>query len=211
MIMNDKAQIDPRLREDDRKKNKDEINVGILAFHGDIEEHEEAIASLGHSSIRLKYLEDLDDLTHLIFPGGESTVISKFLDKTGMGKAIQKRVREKTLQVYGTCAGAILLANEVETQYPVSNLGLIEAKISRNAYGSQIHSFETELDFLPNKQKFDAIFIRAPKILSHSNKAKVVCELSGEPMMLEQENVLISTFHPELIRPAVIHEYFLSK
>ncbi len=191
--------------------NKDKINVGILAFHGDIEEHEEAIASLGFSSIRLKYLEDLDNLTHLILPGGESTTISKFLDKTGIGKAIQKRAKEKTLQIYGTCAGAILLAKEVETQYPVSNLGLIDAKISRNAYGSQIHSFETELNFKPTKQNFEAIFIRAPKIISHSDKIDVLCEHQEEAMILEQDNVLISTFHPELIRPAIIHEYFLSK
>ena len=187
------------------------IKIGILAFHGDIEEHEEAIASLGFSSIRLKYLEDLENLTHLIFPGGESTVISKFLNKTGMDKAIQKRVKAKTLQIYGTCAGAILLANEVETQYPVNNLGLIDCKISRNAYGSQIHSFETELNFTPTNQKFEAIFIRAPKIISHSDDIKVLCEYKEKPMMLEQDNVLISTFHPELIRPAIIHKYFLSK
>ena len=191
--------------------NKDNIKIGILAFHGDIEEHEEAVASLGYSSIRLKYLEDLDSLTHLIFPGGESTVISKFLKKTGLDKAIQKRVKEKTLQVYGTCAGAILLASEVETQYPVNNLKLIDAKVSRNAYGSQMHSFETELEFKPTNQKFEAVFIRAPKIISHSKKVQVICEHDQKPMMLEQDNVLISTFHPELIRPAVIHEYFLSK
>jgi len=190
---------------------KHNIKIGILAFHGDIEEHEEAVTSLGFSSIRLKYLEDLENLTHLIFPGGESTTISKFLDKTGLGKAIQKRVKEKTLQVYGTCAGAILLAKEVETQYPVSNLGLIDIKVSRNAYGSQIHSFETELNFKPTKQNFKAIFIRAPKIISHSKNINVLCEHKKKPMMLEQNHVLISTFHPELIRPAIIHEYFLNK
>ncbi len=191
--------------------NKKNIIIGILAFHGDIEEHEEAIASLGFSSVRLKYLKDLDNLTHLIVPGGESTVISKFLDKTKLGKAIQKRVQEKTLQIYGTCAGAILLANEVETKYHINNLKLIDAKITRNAYGSQIHSFETELNFLPTNQKFKAVFIRAPKIISHSEKAKVLCEYKKEPVAIEQDNVLISTFHPEIIRTAIIHKYFLSK
>lgn len=190
---------------------RNNLNIGILAFHGDIEEHETAIKSLGETSKRIKYLEDLEKLTHLIIPGGESTVISKFLQKTGIGKKIQENVQNKTLQIYGTCAGAILLANEIESNHPVHNLKLIETKLSRNAYGSQMHSFETELFFKPTQTSFQAIFIRAPKVVAFSKNVKVLCTYQNEPVLLEQENVIISTFHPELIRPAVIHQYFLNK
>lgn len=195
----------------DSRLRKNDISIGILAFQGDIEEHEDALKSLGYSSLRIKSKADLENITHLIIPGGESTVISKFLHWTGLDEEIKTRAQNKTLQIYGTCAGAILLATEVESNYPIHNLGLIEAKLSRNAYGSQINSFEAELEFKPTNQILKAIFIRAPKIISHSNKTKVLCQYNTEVMMLEQENILISTFHPELIRPAIIHEYFLNK
>lgn len=208
--MNNKVQKDPRVSPR-LTSRKDDKNIGILAFHGDIEEHQAAITSLGYTSKRIKYWEDLENLTHLIIPGGESTVVTKFFEKTDIDKEIIKRVKNKTLQVYGTCAGAILLANKVSSPVPIRNLGLIEATLSRNAYGSQIHSFETILEFAPTQEHFEAIFIRAPKIISFTDKVKVLCKHQNEPVMLEQENVLISTFHPELIRPAIIHQYFLNK
>ena len=190
---------------------KTQIKIGILGFQGDIEEHEAAIASLGHTNSRVKTLQDLENVSHLIIPGGESTVISKFLIKTKLDKAIQKKAQNKTLKIFGTCAGAIILAKEVDSPKPINNLKLIDAKLSRNAYGSQIHSFETKLNFLPTQTKFNAVFIRAPKIISRGHQTKVLVKHQDEIVMLQQDNIFISTFHPELIRPASIHKYFCKK
>ncbi len=193
------------------KHNSQLTTVGLLAFQGDVEEHESAILSLGYKTKWIRTKEELKDVTHLIIPGGESTTVGKFLYKTGVGEEIQKRVKNNTLQVYGTCAGAILLSKEVETKISVNNLKLIDIKISRNAYGAQIHSFSTKLEFIPQKKMFEAVFIRAPRIISYGKSVKVLCKYKDEAVAVEQGNVLVSTFHPELIRPAFIHEYFLNK
>jgi len=186
--------------------------IGILAFQGDFLEHQKAIESLGQKAILVRTLEDLAKIDYLIIPGGESTVIGKFLLETRLDKQIQKRVLQKELFVYGTCAGAILLCSEVISQRPINNLGLIHAKISRNSYGSQIDSFSQKIKFEANNQNFEAIFIRAPRILEfNEQKVKVLARFKNEILMLEEENVLISTFHPELVRPALIHQYFLGK
>ena len=187
--------------------------IGILAFQGDFLEHKEAVESLGKKTILVKSLKDLENINYLILPGGESTVIGKFLLETKLDKQICKRVLDKKdLVVYGTCAGAILLCKEVISDKPINNLGIIEAKISRNSYGSQINSFRQQIEFVPTKQEFEAIFIRAPRILDfNSKKVQVLAKYKQEILMLRQENVLISTFHPELIRPALIHDYFLNK
>lgn len=188
---------------------------GILSFQGDIDEHQAAFASLGYESIRVKTKEDLDRVSHLVLPGGESTTIGKLLNRTGLDKEIVKRVKSKTLTVYGTCAGAILLAKQVDSQIPVHNLGLLDVHISRNAYGSQIASFTEKLEFKPTQKPFQATFIRAPKILSYGHDLEVLVEKPGldpDPAcMLRKDNVIISTFHPEYARPAVVHEWFLSK
>lgn len=191
------------------------IVVGILGLQGDIQEHEAAVRSLGLEPGRVRTPKDLARVTHLILPGGESTTIGKLLRMTELDEAIKARVEERTLQVYGTCAGAILLAKGVDSPKPVNNLGLIDVKIERNAYGSQIDSFSKTLIFEPTGREFEATFIRAPRVVEVGGvfqKATFTlvrdCDV---PVMLEQGNVLISTFHPELTRPAIVHKYFLSK
>lgn len=188
-----------------------ECKVGILAFQGDFYEHQEALSSLGVSSVFVKSLENLENLTHLILPGGESTVIAKFLESTGLGKEIQKRGKEQSLQIYGSCAGSILLANRVESKVPLSTLELIDVKVSRNAYGSQIHSFEADSELISTQEKFKAVFIRAPKILEIAQNVQVLAKYEGEIIAAEKDNIMISTFHPELICPVIFHKYFLQK
>jgi 5'-phosphate synthase pdxT subunit len=195
--------------------NKAKIRPGILSFQGDIDEHQTAFTSLGYDAVRVKTKESLDSVTHLVMPGGESTTIGKLLKRTGLDNEITQRVKAKTLTVFGTCAGAILLAKQVDSPTPINNLGLIDIYISRNAYGSQIASFTEKLHFGPTQTLFEATFIRAPKIISYADSLEVLVEKSGldpDPAcMLRQDNVIISAFHPEYTRPAIVHEWFLTQ
>jgi pyridoxal 5'-phosphate synthase pdxT subunit len=187
--------------------------IGILAFQGDFFEHQRAVESLGQKAILVNQIKDLNKVDYLIIPGGESTVIGKFLLETKLGENIKNRVKiQKDLFVYGSCAGAILLCKKVISKQKINNLDLIEATISRNSYGSQINSFEQSLEFLPQKKYFRGIFIRAPKITYFNpKKTEILVNSQDQVFMLKQNSILISTFHPELIRPALIHEYFLNK
>ncbi|MBI5135517.1 pyridoxal 5'-phosphate synthase glutaminase subunit PdxT [Candidatus Uhrbacteria bacterium] len=183
---------------------------GILAFQGDVAEHEHALARLGTTSLRVTDRAQLDALTHLIIPGGESTVITAFLNESGLGVTIQERVRANTLAVMGTCAGAIALASEVGSPKPIDSLKLIDIAISRNAYGSQIYSFEEDVVFTPTGEQIRAVFIRAPKIVTVGDGVAVLANLRGGPILAQQGNVLVSTFHPEYLEKPTVHQFFLS-
>ena len=184
--------------------------IGVLAFQGDFLEHLQTIEKINHKAIKVRTYEDLEKITHLIIPGGESTVIGKFLAQTNLDKIIKDRVSKKTLAVYGTCAGAILLAEKVISQQKINNLNLIQATLNRNAFGSQIDSFSQKLEFKPNKTNFSAVFIRAPKIVEYNQKScQVLVSRSQEAVCLRQDKILISTFHPEIAGFLDIHKYFI--
>lgn len=186
--------------------------VGILSLQGDVSEHEKALAKLSHESVRVLNADQIKDLTHLILPGGESTTMSLLLrepEGQKLKKAVQEQAQSGDLAVFGTCAGAILLASEVISSKPIENMKLIDAKLDRNAYGSQLHSFETLLEFLPSKEQIEGVFIRAPKIASYGEDVEVLIKHQKDPVMLRQGRVLLSTFHPEYNDPPVAHEYFL--
>lgn len=185
------------------------MHIGILSLQGDIEEHELALKRLQKESIRIKNLEDLEDLTHLIIPGGESTTMSLFLKDSPLKAAIQQKVQSGELKVFGTCAGAILLAKKVDPPEKVEHMDLMDVDISRNAYGTQMDSFETEIEFLPQKKKIHAVFIRAPKVTGVGESVKILAKDGENPVLLKQGNILLSTFHPEYLEDPVIHEYFL--
>lgn len=185
------------------------ILCGILAFQGNVAEHEQALRRLGVASKRVISAEDLLDLTHLIIPGGESTVMSSFFKKSNISGAIQERARANTLKIFGTCAGAILLSQTVISEQPIENLQLIDITISRNAYGSQLHSFENAVKFKPTNEMMNAVFIRAPKITNVGDAVTVLVEHRSQPVLVQQGNVLASTFHPEYLNSPIVHQYFL--
>ena len=188
------------------------VHCGVLALQGDIEEHEQALAKLHVQSTRILHANQLAGLSHLILPGGESTTMSLFFREPQgqeLKKTIQDRVQCGELAVFGTCAGAILLAENVISHHSIENMGLIEATLSRNAYGSQLDSFEAEIEFLPLQKKINAVFIRAPKIVEYGSSVEVLARHEDEPVMLHQGRVLLGTFHPEYIDPPCVHEYFL--
>jgi 5'-phosphate synthase pdxT subunit len=184
------------------------LKIGVLALQGDFREHICALNKIGVESTEVKTKADLDGIDGLIIPGGESTAIGKLLSKYSLDKAIIKKYK-KGMAIYGTCAGAILLAKEIEDSTQPS-LGLIDMAIARNAYGRQIDSFEADIHITGMKKPFNAIFIRAPIITKIRNGVKIIAKHKSQPVMLRKDKILISTFHPELTDDLRVHEYFLS-
>lgn len=173
------------------------MKIGVLDIQGSVEEHENVLSKFAKiQTVLVKTKDDLQDLSGLIIPGGESTTIGKLLERFGLDIEIKKRV-EGGMAVWGTCAGAILLAQ----------FGLIDVEIERNAYGRQIDSFETELDF--NNTKIPGIFIRAPKIVGLGQGVETLVRYKDDVVGARQNNVMITTFHPELAEDLTVQRYFV--
>ena len=181
--------------------------IGVLALQGDFHEHLQILASLGVEARNVRAPEDVAACDGLILPGGESTTIGKLMRRFGLDQAIRE-LHAAGKPIYGTCAGAILLCTEV-VELDVHNLGLLDACISRNAYGRQIDSFECELPVSPLDRPFHAVFIRAPRFVSVGEGVEVLASIEGEPVLVRQGNLLASTFHPELTDDSRIHQLLL--
>jgi len=190
------------------------LKIGVLAFHGDVSEHvratEQAAAALKTSvtvsSVRTK--TDAEGLDALIIPGGESTTLYKLCEREGMIPTLQK-----IPAIFGTCAGAIMLAKKINNPAPEQNsLGLMDITVERNAYGRQTESFETELE--TSFGSCPAIFIRAPRIAKTGKSINVLAEYNADIVACEErvdgKYYLALTFHPELTT-SKFHEYFLGK
>ena len=183
------------------------MNVGILSLQGSIVEHSRAVEMLGHNPVKVKLPYHLENIKALIIPGGESTTIAKLIQHYKLDKAIINKNKEG-MPIYGTCAGAILLAKEViDNKTPTLNL--LDISIKRNDYGRQIDSFETDLHIKNFSKPFHAIFIRAPAIQSYNSGSEVLAEFNNHPVMLRQNNILVTTFHPELTNDLRVHKYFV--
>jgi pyridoxal 5'-phosphate synthase pdxT subunit len=187
------------------------MNIGVLAFQGSFAEHMNSVEKIGHTPISVKSAEQLNQCNALIIPGGETTNLRKVIP-IELKKEILKKAK-KGFPIYGTCAGAILLAKKIESEKPF--MPLIEVEIQRNAYGSQLDSFEEKIEVNANgfnfkEKKFNAVFIRAPQIKKIlSTKVEVLAYCQKKPVLLKQKNILISMFHPELTEDLRIHELFL--
>ena len=182
--------------------------VGVLGIQGGFGKHKEMIDSLGYKTRIVRTPEELVKTDALIIPGGESTTFLNLFEKLQLREAILEY--NKKSPIMGTCAGLIVLSKAVEgINYPPLNL--IDIDVDRNAYGRQKESFidSIELNLNSKKQKFEAVFIRAPKIKKHGSDCKVLAKLQNEIVMLENDSVLVCTFHPELTGNKVIHKYFI--
>ena len=135
--------------------------------------------------------------------------MAKFLWESGVGEKIQERVRDGSLAVYGTCAGAILVAEDVTGKNAPKSLQLIDIAVDRNAYGAQIDSFETSLQIKDSKNPISVSFIRAPKITRVGNGVEVLSSYQNDPVLVKSEKVLAGTFHPEMRNEKAIHQLFL--
>jgi pyridoxal 5'-phosphate synthase pdxT subunit len=182
------------------------MTIGILAIQGDYEAHAKMLDRIGVAHGYVRTSDDLNGLDGIILPGGESTTHLKVMTEEGLFEPLRK-FGAAGGPVYGTCAGAILLAREVHGP-PQASLGLLDASVLRNGYGRQlasdVHVVQTKL----REQRIEMVFIRAPIFETVGPKVEVLAEFGGHPILVRQGNILASTFHPELTEDTTIHEYF---
>jgi 5'-phosphate synthase pdxT subunit len=183
--------------------------VGILAVQGDVEAHAAALGRVGAEARPVLREKDLDGLAALVLPGGESTTIAKGLDRLRLWEPLRAFARAGQ-PLLGTCAGAILLAREVEN-HPVPTLGLLDCRAARNAYGTQVDSFAApaDPDSDPTLAGMRCVFIRAPRLSELGPDVEVLMRVDGAPVLVRQGNVLAATFHPELGDDPRVHQQLL--
>lgn len=191
------------------------VRVGVLALQGDVREHGLALAELGAAPVEVRSPADLAGVDALVLPGGESTTVSLLLESSGLLDPVRARLAEG-MPAFGTCAGMILLAGEVCGGRPgQQQLGAIDISVRRNAFGSQVDSFETDLEIcgVPGGP-VHAVFIRAPVVERAGPGVEVLAtlEVAGRPrpVVCRQGPVLVAAFHPELSGDGRLHEAFLS-
>ncbi len=177
-------------------------------MQGAFREHAAALRKCGCDAVEIRKPADLEAIDALIIPGGESTTIGKLLNDYGLTEPILAKARDG-LPVFGTCAGAILVAKElVDSDQP--RLGLMDIKVRRNAYGRQVDSFEVEVEIpVLGKEPFPAVFIRAPRIEDARPGVEVLARYREGIILVRQGNLLAATFHPELTEDLRLHRYFL--
>lgn len=181
--------------------------VGVLALQGDFEAHRKAIERAGARAVEVRTAAELESCDGLILPGGESTTMLKLLDIEKLTDAVRAFGARKP--IYGTCAGAILLAHEV-THPAQASLDLMDISVERNGYGRQIDSRIAKIG-LKDGGEFEAVFIRAPIIRKVGAGARVIAEYQGDPVWVEEGRHMVTTFHPELTEDARVHRRFVER
>lgn len=184
------------------------MKIGVLSIQGGVREHINHLQALGVDAVEIKKLEDLEGIDGLILPGGESTAIGKILRERNLLNPLREKIISG-LPAWGTCAGMILLAKEIDSE-DIAHLSVMDIKVRRNAYGRQIDSFETEaaIDGI-TQEPIPLVFIRAPYIVGVGNKVKTLYKLNGNIVAAVQDNILVTSFHPELTNDLKFHKYFL--
>jgi len=188
------------------------VRIGVLALQGAFREHIMLLEAAEVAAGAIRLPEQLDDFDGLIIPGGESTTIAKLMETYGFYEPIRSR-HEQGMAVWGTCAGAILMAREVEDALPgQETLGLMDIEVRRNAYGRQVDSFEADLHIKGvAEETFPGVFIRAPWILTAGEDVEVLAEHDGVVVAARQGRALATTFHPELTGDPAVHRYFVDQ
>jgi pyridoxal 5'-phosphate synthase pdxT subunit len=182
--------------------------AGVLALQGDFREHARVFADAGASPVEIRTPEQLAGVDCLAIPGGESTTISKLARAYDLVEPIRDRARAG-MPILGTCAGMIVLATEVIDGDPL--LGLMDIGVRRNAYGRQVDSFEADLDVEGVAHPVRGVFIRAPWIERVGPDVRVLSTFEERPVVLEQGNLVVASFHPELVGETGLHRYLLGK
>jgi len=183
------------------------MKIGVLAVQGDFEAHAAVLRQLGAETVEVRVPADLEGCDGLVLPGGESTTQLQFLEEEGLASAI-RQFAERRGAIFGTCAGAILLATEVR-QPKQASLELLDMTVVRNAYGRQIASDVVSGATALKKEPLEMVFIRGPVIERAGPGVRVLAEYAGKPALVQRENILAATFHPELTEDTTVHEYFL--
>jgi 5'-phosphate synthase pdxT subunit len=186
---------------------KIKLKIGILAVQGDFEAHAAMLQGLGADTIEVRTVSDLEGCDGFILPGGESTTQLQFLQEEGLFDAVLD-FSEHGGAIFGTCAGAILLATHVKNPEQAS-LGLLDMTVLRNGYGRQLASDVFYGQSKLKKEPLEMVFIRGPIIESVAPDVRVLAEHAGKPALVEKNNLLAATFHPELADDTTVHEHFL--
>lgn len=190
------------------------LRVGVLAVQGDVREHINSLTSLNVAVQKVRNPEELKTVNALVIPGGESTTISMLAKRVGLMDPLRKFVKDG-FAVYGSCAGMIMLADEIlDGRSDQETIGGLDITVRRNAFGRQVDSFETDLDVKDFDKSFRAIFIRAPWVERVGESVEVLASVTAEngsqhPVMVRQGSVLATAFHPELTKDNRVHEYFV--
>jgi 5'-phosphate synthase pdxT subunit len=182
--------------------------IGVLALQGAFASHLKCLHDIGCEAREVRTVHDLAGVHALIMPGGESSTMSQLLESSGLFEEISLRLSEG-FPVFGTCAGMILLADQViDGRDDQHCFRAIDIAVRRNAFGRQVDSFEAEIDTTVGS--FHGVFIRAPRIESVGDSVEVLGTLNNEPVLVRNSNVLAASFHPEISGDIRLHEYFVS-
>lgn len=184
----------------------DQMTVGVLAIQGDYEAHKARLEQLGAEVALVRKPEQLDAIDAIVIPGGESSTFLNFLAERGFLEKLREFVRTKP--TFGTCAGAILLAKEVENPHQ-ETLGVMDIRVRRNAYGRQVDSSIRHATTNLGGEPLEMVFIRAPKIVGAGKDVEVLASEGGDPVLVRQGNLMAATFHPELSADTRVHDAFL--
>ncbi len=185
------------------------VPIGILALQGDFDAHRKMLEELlGVPAVLVRTSDDLKRVGGLILPGGESTTIGKLLQRYGLEETVRERAAEG-MPIYGTCAGLILLAREIEESEQF-RLGLLDVTVARNAFGRQVDSFEADIALpVVGDEPVRGVFIRAPYVTRIGPDVEVLGRFENKIVAVRQGNVLASAFHPELTQDTRVHVYFV--
>ena len=188
------------------------MKVGVLALQGDVREHLAALSDCGVAALPVKTVGELESVDALVLPGGESTTIAKLARSFGLIDPIRARIKGG-MPVYGSCAGMILLANQiVDGMADQETFGGLDVVVRRNAFGRQVDSFEADLTVKGiTEPSVRAIFIRAPWIEKVSDGVEVLASFDGHPVAVQQGRLLATSFHPELTGDHRFHRYFVER
>jgi 5'-phosphate synthase pdxT subunit len=176
--------------------------IGVLALQGAFAAHQRVLEALGAGVREVRTPADLAEVDGLVIPGGESTTMTLAIEREGLAGPIRE-FRDAGKAIFGTCAGLIMLDRR--------HLGLMDIVAERNAYGRQVYSFEQDLDLAGVPGTVRAIFIRAPRVAQTGDDVEVLAEIAGDPVAVEQDKVLATSFHPELVGETRLHQRFLDR
>lgn len=187
------------------------MKAGVLALQGDVREHLRALESADATAVPVKTPEQLAGVDALVLPGGESTTIGKLLHRFELLEQLTERARSG-MPLYGTCAGLILMAAEIDgPQEAPHRLKVLDVTVRRNAYGRQVDSFESDLEVSGLEDSFTAVFIRAPLIERVGDGVEVLASCDGAPVLVRANHLMASSFHPEMTGDTRLHELFVHK
>jgi 5'-phosphate synthase pdxT subunit len=188
------------------------MKVGVLALQGDVREHIQSLLACDVEAVAVRRAEEIESIDALVLPGGESTTIAQLAEVFGIFDLIKNKIKNG-MPVYGSCAGMILLAEEIlDAKVGQKSFGGLDITVRRNAFGRQVDSFESDIEFNDgSEQLVRAVFIRAPWVEKVSNEIQVLAAVDTHPVAVRSKTALATSFHPELTGDYRIHRYFIEQ